>query len=1071
MGSLDVVDDDGDAVTLAGVRLRSLLTVLALHCGEVVTDDALVDAVWGNEAPARRANALQRQVSTLRAALGAPELIERRGSGYALTLDPSVIDVLQFDALAERGLEALRHGDPTRARTLLDDALRLWRGDPLSDVTYAEFAQPEIARLSEARAVVLEARIDADLALGHYADVISELEKLVLRYPLREHLRAQLMLALSRAGRPAEALRAYQDARRVLREELGLEPSVELRALETAILREEVSLTRAKTNVRTPLNKLIGRDADLASLRRRIDEHRLVTLVGPGGVGKSRLALELASTWLDTLDTEVWIVGLADVERNDDVIPAIMRALELPRAGNQDEDAKRLVEYFCGHRALMILDNCEHVIGVVAQVTQDLLESCANLRICTTSREGLAVPSEVLIPVPPLALDDAMALFVERARAVDASFESTDPSPALQGSIAELCTRVDGLPLAIELAAARLRAMSVTELVAGLDDRFRILNRGARTALLRQQTLRAVVDWSYELLFDDERRVFERLSVFRGSCSLAAARVVCADENISGDDVAELVTRLVDKSLVIAERDEDDGSTRCHMLQTLVDYGRDRLEESGDAAGVFQRHVRYYRDFAFQSLAALRGVKQREWLHAVTANLANLRAALDVSVSENDAETAYRIAGCLGWYWWFTGRAPEGSQWLADARSCAGPVEEVTRARVLAWSAFTGAPGFVGWSDARGPHTVDDRSTGHLTLGELDDLCGEATDLYGRHPEASEELAGVELALSVAYSTLGRFSRAAELVTDAERLLAAATDATPEARAMHAFAGARRAFVEDDYPTAEDAFRVSAVLLAERGVDVYEAFALRYRARLASLRGDMASAVDALDRAVTLARRLGMGGFANMLLADLAQALAASEDFERARATLTALLTAAREVGFLPGISESLTALAFVEWRAGDRERAADYARQGAAAAARVEHSEAAVYCGAVLGLVAGALDQGQEAREQLARALNDARALPSAPRAIAFVLECYAAIIADENAATAARLHGAADTLRRSPGQAAGVAFAATALGRDDLLPRLCESLPRSVVVAAFDAGAADPESVIAATLAGAAS
>jgi predicted ATPase/DNA-binding SARP family transcriptional activator len=1072
LGSLDVINDDGNAVPLAGVRLRSLLTALALHCGEVVTDDALIDAVWGNEAPAPSANALQRQVSTLRAALGAAELIERRGAGYVLTLDPSVIDVRQFDAFAERGLEALRHGDPTRARTLLDDALRLWRGDPLTDVTYAEFAQPEIARLSEARAVVLEARIDADLALGRYADVISQLEKLVLRYPLREHLRAQLMLALTRAGRPAEALRAYQDARRVLREELGLEPSAELRALETAILREEVSLTRAKTNVRMPLNRLIGRDADLDSLRHRIDEHRLVTLVGPGGVGKSRLALEVATAWLDTHDTEVWIVELADVERNDDVIPAIMRALELPEAGDRGADAKRLFEYLCRHRALMILDNCEHVIGVVARVTQDLLESCPNLRICTTSREGLAVPSEVLIPVPPLGLDDAMVLFVERARAVDASFESTDQSPAFRRSIAELCRCVDGLPLAIELAAARLRAMSVTELVAGLDDRFRILSRGARTALPRQQTLRAVVDWSYDLLFDDERRVFDRLSVFRGSCSLAAARVVCADENISGNDVAELVARLVDKSLVIAESDEYDGYTRCHMLQTLVDYGRDRLEESGDAARVHHEHIRYYGDFAFRSLAALRGVKQRGWLRAVTANLANLRAALDASVSENDAETAYRIAGCLGWYWWFTGRALEGSQWLADARSCAGPVEEVTRARVLAWSAYTGAPGFVGWSESRAPHSVDDsRAPGHVTLGELDDLCAEATDLYGRHPEASEELAGVELALSVAYSTLGRFSRARELVSDAERRLADATDATPEATAMHTFAGARRAFVEDDYSTAEDAFSVSAVVLAEHGVDVYEAFALRYRARLASLRGDTATAVEALDRAVTVARRLGMSGFANMLLADLAQAFAASEDFERARAILTALLTAAREVGFLPGIAESLTALAFVEWRAGDLDRAADYAREGAAAAARVKHSEAGVYCGAVLGLVAGALDQGQEARDQLARALDDARALASASRAVAFVLECYAAILADENAATAARLHGAADTLRRSPGQAAGVAFAATALGGDDMLPRLCESLPRSVVVAAFDAGAADPESVIAATLAGAAS
>jgi predicted ATPase/DNA-binding SARP family transcriptional activator len=1078
LGSLDVVDDDGRTVTLAGARLRSLLTILALHCGAVVSDDVLIEAVWADGAPANSANALQRQISTLRRALGTPELIERRGSGYTLTLDPSSVDVLRFDKLAARGLEALRRDEATIARELLDDALRLWRGDALADVAYAEFAQPELARLREARAVVLEARIDADLALGRDAELIGELEQAVLQHPLREHLRAQLMLALARAGRPADALRTYQDARRVLGEELGLEPSAELRALETAILREDEGVARPAsdntparptTNLRAPLTNIIGRAQELDLLRARLDEHRLVTLVGPGGVGKSRVAVEGAHGWLQSHEGEVWMVELADVDRSDDVVPAIMRSIELPRADNRSADTRRLFDYMCGHSVLLILDNCEHVIGAVARVVHDLLESCPRLRICATSREGLAVPSEVLVPIPPLALSDAVALFVERARAADTSFESIADTPPLQESVAEVCTRVDGLPLAIELAAARLRAMSMTELVKGLDNRFRVLNRGARTALPRQQTLRAVVDWSYDLLFDDERRVFERLSVFRGTCSLAAARVVCADENISSDDVAELVGRLVDKSLVLAQRDPDDGYIRCHMLQTLVEYGRDRLEESGEAARVHHAHIAYFGDFASRSLAALGGVKQRAWLRAVTANLANLRTALEVSVADDDAETAYRIAGCLGWYWWFTGRTLEGSQWLAAARSSLGPVEELTRARALAWTTFTDAPGFVGWAETRSSSSFDDEHlTPRLTLEELDDLCDEALREYRRHPEAAEELAGIELALSVSYSTLGDFPRVWELVGEAERLLGAIVNGSPETRAIHAFARARGAFVADDDEAAEDAFRASAALFASCGVDVYETFALRYQARLAILRGDTQSAIDALERAITVARRLGLGGLANTLRGDLAQAFAARGDFDRARVILTALLDAAREVGFLPGISESLVALAVVEWRAGADERAAEYAREGAVVATQIEHSEAAVYCDAVLGFAAVARKEPEYAREQLRRALNGAHSLPLPARALAFVLEGHATVTVTTDAIGAARCLGAADSLRRASGRASGFAFAVGAIGADNLARQLSTLVPRDEVTAAFDEGAAEAPLVIAALLSG---
>jgi predicted ATPase/DNA-binding SARP family transcriptional activator len=1066
-----VFDDGGLLVAIPGHRVASLLTVLALRCGEVVSADSLIDALWSSMPPERSANALQRQVSRLRTALGDQGPVQRRGSGYALAIDRSSVDIFRFDALVASGHEAMRQADPARARALFDDALGLWRGDPLADVAYEEFAQPDIARLAEARIVALETRIDADLALGRDTALIGELEQLVVAHPLREHLRAQLMLALSRSGRQAEALRAFQSAREVLGEELGLEPSAELRALESAIIQQDDAVVgregaptsgRPKTNLRTPLTTLIGRSHDMEMLRPVAHVHRLVTLVGPGGVGKSRLAQELALERLADGELEVWMVELALVTDGKDVVPAIMRALDLPRGGSEDADLPRLIEYFNGRSALLVLDNCEHLIGSVARSTRDLLESCPTLVILTTSREGLAVPGEVLWAVPTLALEDAVALFLERGRAADPLADFNDASPRVRDSMTEVCERLDGLPLAIELAAARLRGMPITELASALEDRFRLLTRGARTALPRQQTMRAVVDWSYDLLFDDERLVFDRLSAFRGSCSIAAARVVCADDDISADDVTELIGRLVDKSLVVIETDEFDGYGRCHMLQTLVDYGRDRLEESGDAARVDAAHVRYYTDFARRSVAALLGIRQRGWLRAVRANLTNLRAALSVALDEGDAETAYAIAGSLGWYWWFTGQGLEASQWLAAARSCTGRVREVTRARVWAWRVFADRPGLVRWGDAGGARqTRDPGLDGSLTLEEMATLAREAMLLWAETGEAGTELAGVEIALSVTFATHGNFSVAAELLSDAERLLAGTE---PTVRAMHTFAVGRHAFVEGRYAEAEAAFRASAEMFADLAIDLHCSEALRLAARLAAVRGDHAAAVESLERAISISRALSVGNSVNLLLSDLAESLGASGDVEGARALLAEPLISAREVGFVRGICESLTGLAVVEWRAGEPERAAGRAEEGLEAALRIDHFEAATYCLAVLGSAAGQRGDLRTARARHVEALEIAHTA-GLSRANAFALEGLAAIkLLEGDPRAAACLLGAAATLREAPGAAVGLAFAAIArLDAESLLAAARESLGAEAVTEAFAEGRRDPVSAMA--------
>jgi DNA-binding SARP family transcriptional activator len=405
LGSLEVRDDDGRSRSVGGRRLQSLLIALALRCGEVVTDDQLIDAVWGEDVPAKSVNALQRQVSSLRRALAAPDVVQRRGAGYALVLDKTAVDIFRFEALAARGHEAMRDGDVAQARELLDQALTLWRGDALADVAYEQFAQIDITRLVEVRLIATEARIDADLALGREAGLVSELEQLVVEHPLREHLRAQLMLALTRAGRQADALQSYQSARTVLGEELGLEPSQELRALEAAILRQDVAVVRRdlttaaspgpRTNLRTPLTTLIGRRGDLDALRQALDGQRLVTLLGPGGVGKSRLAIEAAREALQPGAIDVWFVELADVADSEEVVTAIMSALDVARTGTGEGDIRRLIEFLRGRRALVVLDNCEHLVAAAARIAQDLLESCAQLRILATSREGLAIAGEM----------------------------------------------------------------------------------------------------------------------------------------------------------------------------------------------------------------------------------------------------------------------------------------------------------------------------------------------------------------------------------------------------------------------------------------------------------------------------------------------------------------------------------------------------------------------------------------------------------------------------------------------------------------------------------------------------
>ena len=458
LGALEVFDDDGNEITVAGAKLRALLAVLALHVGRVVSAEHLVDALWGEDPPAAVRNGLQGLASKLRRALGSSDLVVMRSEGYVLDLPPDVVDVERFERRAADGRALAVIGELERAVDVLAEADSLWRGEPLAEFAYDDFAVPAIARLSESRLALLEERLDLELRLGRHQRAVVQLEQLVADHPLREGLRGLLMLALYRAGRQADALRVFQDGRRLLVEELGLEPGPALRRLESAILAQDPSLTLPAASaspvgagshpmIPEALTPLIGRDAELRELRELFAEQRFVTLVGPGGVGKTRLALEVGRAAAVGLSFGGCLVELAPVGDPAGVPAAIAAALGLP-------DPNRLAEMIGDHDLVLVLDNCEHVIGAAAEAAEGLLRRCPGLRLLATSREGLRVGGETIWPVPPLAPDDAVHLFVGRARASGAPVGLDDEHDV----IADICARLDGLPLAIELAAARTRA-------------------------------------------------------------------------------------------------------------------------------------------------------------------------------------------------------------------------------------------------------------------------------------------------------------------------------------------------------------------------------------------------------------------------------------------------------------------------------------------------------------------------------------------------------------------------------------------------------------------------------------
>lgn len=697
LGSLEVADEQGKVLPLGGAGLRRLLAILVLRVNETVSTDHLVDALWGDRPPARARNAVQVQISKLRRSLageGEPLPLRTIGDGYLLDLTAGgSTDVSRFEELVARGRAEAAAGRTSEAADTLGAALALWRGDALAEFAFDEFAQPARQRLHEERLVCQEERIDLDLALGRGPELVAEIEQLVDAHPWRERLCRQLMTALYRAGRQTDALRAFQRTRAILIDEVGVEPGPELAAMEARVLAQDPTLAaplpaptgggrasepggepgpgpRPSAGRAPELSAHLGRHEDLSLVGDLLTSRRLVSVTGPGGVGKTRFATELTSRFADRWDGSVWWVELGAWEGPSAVADALNRTfapLLRPGLGGSPVGGAvvdQVAEAIGRYDLLLVVDNCEHVLEAAGRAVASLLRRCPHLTVLATSRIPLSIGGEVVHQLQPLDAADAVELFL--LRAADASTRFS-PGDADRATVERICRHLDQLPLAIELAAARTRAFTLDHLAHRLGtppDTARragtVLGVAPGDRPSRHHTLHAAVAWSYDLLFEDEQTLLARLSVFAGGFSLEGAEAVCAGEGIDVDDVADIVARLVDKSLVVHQPAGVDSigaaASRYRLLRAVSDFAAERLEEAGATAALRHRHLRWLAELTDGATAGLRGADQHQWLQLLHDEEQNLGRAARWTFDGGDPALGLRIVANLGWYCFVTSR-------------------------------------------------------------------------------------------------------------------------------------------------------------------------------------------------------------------------------------------------------------------------------------------------------------------------------------------------------------------------------------------------------------------------------
>jgi len=658
LGGIEVVRG-GQPVAMGGPKPRLTLALLAAHRGSVVSTDRMCEELWGSNPPAAPSAVLQSILSRLRRILRPDAEILARPPGYVLQIPDGAIDAGRFELLCKR---ASSSSDPTSTVEMLEHALACWRGSAFEEFAEHDWARFEAMRLDELHIVAQEELFEARLALGDHVPLVGDLDALVAQHPLRERLWRQLIVALYRSDRSAEALRRAEAFRALMQEELGLDPSPVMRELEGRVLNEDPTLLQPPVASRRSVMRqvpaestgLVGRSEELELLMARLQTDRLVTLTGPGGVGKTRIAIRLAGELWDEFDGEVFVAELAPVSDPASTVGAIATAVDVQQRQHLSiEDT--LVEYLRARRSLLVLDNCEHLRGTIASLSERLLNWCPGVTILATSREVLGLPGEQVWRVRPLAIPDegsgpavaaeapATRLFVERAIAARPGFAL---GPDNVGDVIEIVRHLDGLPLTIELAAARLRAMSPAALAQRLDKGFDLLS-GAQTSMIpRHRTVQDLVQWSHDLLAPDEQQLFARLCVFAGSFGLDAVEEVCARQDLDSSRVSLLLANLVDKSMVQLI---DEDLPRYRLLEALRDYGRDHLGEA-ERELVRTRHAAWYLDVAERCSRSLAGPDEATAVKMLDRDFDNLRAAHLWSVEQADIDTALRLVAGLREY-------------------------------------------------------------------------------------------------------------------------------------------------------------------------------------------------------------------------------------------------------------------------------------------------------------------------------------------------------------------------------------------------------------------------------------